>query len=322
MKLDGTVQVRISKKRAEADDIASFELVPVQGCLPHFSAGSHIDVHLPNGMVRQYSLCNEVSQVNRYQIGVLRDPKSRGGSVCMHDVLTEGDVIRISEPRNHFALAHEAQKSILIARGIGVTPILSMAEGLAHLGATFEFHYCSRTLSRTAFAHRIQRAVYADHVKFHLDDGPEQQRFDASAVLARPDEHTHAYVCGPAGFLDYVLNAGRAAGWKEENLHREYFAASPGTTTGATDAFEVQIASTGSVVFVPAGKSVVQALAEQGIDIPVSCEQGVCGTCLTRILEGEPDHRDMFLTDAERSRNDQFTPCCSRAKSARLVLDL
>jgi vanillate monooxygenase ferredoxin subunit len=322
MKLEGAIQVRVSRKRMETEDIASFELVPVEGTLPHFSAGSHIDVYLPNGMIRQYSLCNEADQVNRYQIGVLRDPKSRGGSIWMLDKVSEGDVIRISDPKNHFPLAHGAQRSILIAGGIGVTPIISMAERLSSVGSDFDFHYCSRSLSRAAFVDRIKRSAFAERVKFHLDDGPQQQRFDPSAVLVEPNRTTHLYVCGPAGFLDFVLTAARTAGWEESCLHREYFAASPVSETGASDAFEVQIASTGKIVFVPADRTVVQALADEGIDIPLSCEQGVCGTCLTRIIEGEPDHRDMFLTDAERLRNDQFTPCCSRSKCARLVLDL
>ena len=316
-----TRKVRIASKSVEAIDICSFELVDVDGqSLPQFSAGSHVDVYLGEGLVRQYSLCNDPSETHRYLIAVLRDPNSRGGSSAMH-ALETGQTVAISDPKNHFALAHDAAHSVLLAGGIGITPILCMAERLSATGASFELHYCTRSAERTAFTERIRNAGFAQCVHFHHDDGPMQQRLDVAALLGGRPSRAHLYVCGPTGFMDAMLAAARAAEWPEAMLHREYFGAPP-VDLSQSGSFEVQIASTGRVYTIAADCSVVSTLLAAGIEIPTSCEQGVCGTCLTRVIEGTPDHRDLFLTPDEQSRGDQFTPCCSRSKSPRLVLDL
>ena len=318
----GTLQVRVARKAVEAVDVCSFDLIDIGGKpLPPFSAGSHIDVHLPNGLTRQYSLCNAPFESGLYRIGVLKDAATRGGSKAMHEQVNEGDVLTISAPKNHFPLAHQAKSSVLLAGGIGVTPILCMAERLAVAGEPFEMHYCTRSRDRTAFYQRIEHSPFVSRVQFHFDDGPPEQKRDIHAVLDKPQPGVHVYVCGPKGFMDAVLSTARAAGWPEGQLHYEFFAAEP--VARRTDAsFEVRLASSGQVIYVPMDSTVVQALAEAGVYVPTSCEQGVCGTCVVRVLEGEPDHRDLYLTPAERAANDQFTPCCSRAKSARLVLDL
>lgn len=316
------IDVTVTRKNLEAKGICSFELARVDGgSLPPFSAGSHVDIQLPNGLVRQYSLCNHPDEHHRYLIGVLLDPSSRGGSKCMHEQVNEGSLLRISEPRNLFPIAHGAQRSLLFAGGIGITPILCMAERLAQVGADFHVHYCSRSAARTAFIHRIKNAEFADRVSFHFDDQGDEQRLSAGKVLAGYSEGDHLYVCGPGGFMAFVLAAAQAAGWPETSLHREYFSAEPQIHPD-DGSFEVQLASSGRCLRIPADRSVANVLLDAGIDLPMSCEQGICGTCLTRVLEGEPDHRDMFLTDEEHSRNDQFTPCCSRARTPRLVLDL
>jgi vanillate O-demethylase ferredoxin subunit len=317
-----SLTVRVARKADEALDIRTFELVDVTGAaLPSFSAGSHVDVHLPNGLTRQYSLCNDAAETHRYLLGVLRDPASRGGSAAMHDLVHEGDMLQISAPKNHFPLAHDARRSLLLAGGIGITPILCMAERLATMGAGFEMHYCVRERARAAFFDRISNARFAPQVQFHFDDGAADQRLDIPRLLAAPASGLHLYVCGPKGFMDAVLGQARTHGWPENQLHYEFFAAE--RASGGGDApFEVKLASSGRVVAVPAGQSVVHALAEAGVLVQTSCEQGVCGTCLTRVLEGQPDHRDLYLTPEEQAANDQFTPCCSRAKSAVLVLDL
>jgi vanillate O-demethylase ferredoxin subunit len=313
---------RIARKSVEAVDICTFELVNAEGGpLPPFAAGSHVDVQLPNGLTRQYSLCNDPTESHRYLIGVLKDPSSRGGSKAMHELVNEGDVLHISVPKNHFPLAHEARRSLLLAGGIGVTPILCMAERLETVGEDFEMHYCTRSHDRTAFHDRIRASSFAPKVQFHFDDGAPQQKLDIPALLATPQPGLHLYVCGPKGFMDAVLRAASAAGWPESQLHYEFFSAEV-VKSDADRSFEVQLVSSGRVVMVPKDKTIVQALAEAGIEVQTSCEQGVCGTCLTRVLEGEPDHRDMYLTPDEQSANDQFLPCCSRAKSPRLVLDL
>ncbi|MEW6371413.1 MAG: PDR/VanB family oxidoreductase [Pseudomonadota bacterium] len=316
-----TIEVKVANRTCEADGICSYELVRTDGqALPPFEAGAHIDVHLAGNLVRQYSLCNAPGETHRYLIGVLRDTDSRGGSQAMHDHVDLGSVLQISAPKNHFPLV-EAKRTLLLAGGIGVTPILAMAETLAARGAAFEMHYCARSPEKAAFKERLAGCGFAAQVQFHYDSGDAAQKLDLPALLARPDADTHVYVCGPQGFIDYVLGTAKAQGWPPAQLHVEYFSAAAVDTTG-DQAFDVKLASSGKVVTIPAGKTVIKVLEEQGVVIPYSCEEGVCGTCLTRVLEGVPDHRDMYLTEEEQAANDQFTPCCSRAKSPVLVLDL
>jgi vanillate O-demethylase ferredoxin subunit len=317
-----TLTVRVARKRQEAQDICSLELEHPQGQpLPAFTAGAHLDVHLPGGLVRQYSLCNTPGDTRRYQIAVLRDAQSRGGSQAVHEALHEGDVLSISAPKNHFPLAAQAQRHLLLAGGIGVTPMLAMAETLSAQGAAFELHYCTRSRGRTAFVERLGAAAYAGQVRLHHDDGDAAQKLDIAALLSACDAGTHLYVCGPQGFMDAVLGTARAQGWPEERLHYEFFGAAP-VASAQDAAFDIEIASSGRVIPVRAGTTALQALLDAGLDIPMSCEQGVCGTCLTRVKSGQPDHRDHYLTPEEQAANDQFLPCCSRARSARLVLDL
>lgn len=317
-----TLQVRVARKQVEAVDICSFELVAAGAqALPAFAAGSHIDVFLPNGITRQYSLCNDPAESHRYLIAVLKDSASRGGSVRMHDLVHEGDILTISAPRNHFPLAHGAASSLLFAGGIGITPILCMAERLAIAGEPFEMHYSSRSLDRTAFHQRIAQSTFAPHVRFHHDDGAAEQKLDLTGLLGAPRAGVHVYVCGPKGFMDAVLETARRNGWPEAQLHYEFFSATP-VKFESDGSFEVKLASSGRIVVVEKDQSVVQALEAVGVTVLTSCEQGVCGTCLTRVLEGEPDHRDMYLSPEEHARNDQFLPCCSRSKCPVLVLDL
>ncbi|RQR33264.1 PDR/VanB family oxidoreductase [Burkholderia sp. Bp9142] len=314
-------QVRIVAKVTEARDICSFELGSLDGdALPRFSAGAHIDVHLPNGLVRQYSLCNNPTETHRYQIAVLLDANSRGGSAAMHS-LHVGQTITVSAPKNHFPLVDNTHHSVLLAGGIGITPLLCMAEQLTSQDRSFELHYCTRSAERTAFVDRIRSAPFSDRVHIHYDDSPPSRKLDLPTLLAKRNSSGALYVCGPTGFMSWVLDTARSSGWPEEHLHREYFAAAPINTAG-DGSFEVQIASTGAVIRVGADQTVISALSANGIKVPTSCEQGVCGACLTRVLEGTPEHRDMFLTAEEQAACDQFTPCCSRAKSSRLVLDL
>ena len=315
------IEVVVTSRNNEALDICSYELTSAQGgALPSFSAGAHIDVHLPSGLIRQYSLCNHPQERHRYLIGVLKDADSRGGSQSMHEQINSGDRLFISEPRNLFPLVGEARRSLLFAGGIGITPILCMAEQLAHSGDDFELHYCARSSERAAFAGRLKGASFSDRVHLHFDEEADS-RMDAAKVLAKPGPDLHLYVCGPSGFMQFVLDSAKAQGWSDGQLHREYFAAAPVDTRG-DGSFQVKLGSSGQVFDIPVDKTVVQVLESHGVEIAISCEQGVCGTCLTRVLEGVPDHRDLFLTEEEQAANDQFTPCCSRAKSALLVLDL
>ncbi len=320
--LNATLTVRVAQKNTEALDIDSFDLVAADGqSLPAFSAGSHVDVHLPGGLVRQYSLFNNPGENHRYQIAVLKDANSRGGSKAMHEQVKVGDELQISAPKNHFQLAHEAKRHLLLAGGIGVTPLLCMAERLTSIGADFEMHYCTRSADRTAFRERMAEPGLVDKVAFHFDDAEPAQKLDMAGLLASPEAGVHLYVCGPKGFMNAVLETARSSGWSEAQLHAEFFGAD--VSPIATDeSFEVQISSSGLIVTVDNDQTILQALSAAGVEVFSSCEQGVCGTCLTRVLEGVPDHRDMYLTDEEKAANDQFLPCCSRSKSARLVLDI
>ncbi|MCI0914637.1 PDR/VanB family oxidoreductase [Pseudomonas putida] len=311
----------VVSRNNEAQGICSFELAAADGSpLPPFSAGAHIDVHLPDGRVRQYSLCNHPAERHRYLIGVLNDPASRGGSRSLHEQVQAGHRLRISAPRNLFPLAQGARRSVLFAGGIGITPLLCMAEQLACNGDDFELHYCARSSERAAFVERLRAAPFADRLFVHFDEQPETA-LDIAQVLGTAQDDVHLYVCGPGGFMQHVLDTAQQLGWQQANLHREYFAAAP-VENSDDGSFSVQLGSTGQVFEVPADQSVVQVLGRHGIEIAVSCEQGICGTCLTRVLQGTPEHRDLFLTEQEQALNDQFTPCCSRAKTPLLVLDL
>lgn len=313
--------VRVARKIREAEDICSYELVNPDGrLLPAFAAGSHIDIHLPCGLVRQYSLCNSPSERHRYVIGVLRPPCSRGGAIALHDVVAEGDLISIGEPRNQFSL-RPATRSLLFAGGIGVTPLLSMAEHLTTTQRKFELHYYARMAGRMAFVDRIRLSPFADRVLLHVGVGPERRRWQVEAALRGSlEEDTRLYVCGPIGFMDLVASTASALGWSDDLIHRECFSAgAPATAAGA---FQVKIASSGQVLSVARHQNIVGVLAAAGIHIPVSCEQGLCGACVTRVLQGEVEHRDQFLADWERVAGDQMTPCVSRARSEVLILDL
>ena len=322
-----TLSAKVVRKHVEALDISSFELVSTDGqALPAFTAGAHIDVHLRGGLIRQYSLCNDPQERHRYLIAALREPLSRGGSVALHDEVACGDVLQISTPRNLFALV-PAQRYLLLAGGIGITPIVAMAEQLQRAGADFELHYCTRSAERTAFSERMKASAFASKVHIHHDDGLDNQKLNLAACLslASPQtsttQKTHLFVCGPTGFIEYVVNTAQAQGWPAQQVHVEYFGAAA-VDASKDRAFDVRLASSGQTFHVPHDQTVVAVLAQHGVDVPVSCEAGICGTCITRILEGTPEHRDVYFTDQEKAKNDQFTPCCSRATSALLVLDL
>lgn len=320
--LQSWMTLRVAKKWREATDVHCFELVDPEGRdLPPFTAGAHLDVELKPGLVRQYSLCNDPRRRDAYQLAVLREPASRGGSNILIDKVEAGGELRVSEPSNHFALEPSARHTVLIAGGIGVTPILCMAERLAHAGQPFELHYAARSRARAAFVGRIEASAFADKVRFYFSDDPGGVRLDLDAVLSKPPSGAHLYVCGPPRLIEATLETAKAKGWPASRVHREFFIP-PDTPHAENKPFQIRLASSGQVLEVPADRSITEVLAEHGIVLPTSCEQGVCGTCLTRVLEGEIDHRDVFLTEAEQAVGDQMTPCCSRSKTPLLVLDL
>ncbi|MBB3139593.1 PDR/VanB family oxidoreductase [Halomonas organivorans] len=314
-----TLTLRVVRRQEHTDEIAVLELVTVDGsALPPFEAGAHIDLHLGEGLVRQYSLSNAPTEGDRYRLGVLNDPDSRGGSRAVHERLHEGVEVVASEPRNHFPLAATAEHSLLVGGGIGITPMIAMAHALKVAGRSFELHYCCRSRDKAAFLVELE-GTFGDSLVLHFDDQGAEQRLDIEALLAAQGDAAHLYVCGPSGFMDWVIGTAGEAGWPNERVHFEYFNAEVDTSGGA---FEVEAAASGVSVWVEEGMSIAQALKDAGVKVDVSCEEGVCGTCICDVLEGTPDHRDHFLNDEEKADNDQMAVCCSRAKSERLVIDL
>lgn len=315
--------VKVACKTRGAQEVCILELQRDDGgVLPSYTPGAHIDVHLPNGLVRQYSLTRFRKDPASYQIAVLREPDSRGGSLAVHESLNLGDTLQISAPRNLFPLAANAEQALLLAGGIGITPILCMADYLASEGRVFQLHYCGRSVERMAFLSELQDAGFSESVFIHTDDGPAEQRPAIEDWLRRASSGCHVYVCGPSGFIDAVIGATDRLGWSPDRVHLERFSNADSTLRAADGSFEVQLASSGRVIQVGAEESVAHALARHGVVIDMSCEQGICGTCLTGVLEGLPEHRDVYLSDDEKAANTQFTPCCSRSRSNRLVLDL
>lgn len=314
------LDVRVARRNLVAEDICALELErPSGGALPPFEPGAHIDVHL-DGLVRQYSLLNHPSERFKYKIAVLRAIDSRGGSIKVHERLNEGQCFKISAPRNHFQL-QPSPFALLIAGGIGITPLMAMSAELAAAGSRFALHYCARSRARMAFAEELLGAPFSSSVSLHLDD-EAGTKFDCRAALSEAPDGAHLYVCGPSGFMKHVLDTARDLGWGEDRVHFEHFQPVAAPDNSKKAAFEILAARTGKRVTVAATETALSALARIGIVVPTSCEQGVCGTCLTDVLEGVPDHRDMFLTPEERTLNNQFLPCCSRACSDSLTLDL
>jgi vanillate O-demethylase ferredoxin subunit len=315
-----TQALRVSKITREAQDIASFELVDPAGLeLPPFTAGAHLDVRINDDTRRQYSLCNDPQERHRYVIAVLNEPAGRGGSRAMHEQVAVGSVLSVSAPHNRFPLAgREARFHLLLAGGIGVTPMLAMIAELERRASPWHMHYCTRNPARTAFLDRLRPLIAAGKVELHHDDGDPARGLDIARTLAAFEIGAHVYFCGPPGFM-HAAKASVSA-WPPFNVHYEYFTATDDRTEAVNTPFRVKIKSSGQVFDIPADRSIVAVLRDNGFDIETDCEDGYCGTCITRYLDGEPDHRDTVLGEDERQRYAMI--CCARAKSPMLVLDL
>jgi vanillate O-demethylase ferredoxin subunit len=312
------IDVTVANRKVQAERIVSFELVGSSE-LPAFEAGAHIDVEVVPGLVRQYSIANSPGERHRYLLGVLREQSSRGGSERIHAQFLPGARVRISPPRNNFRLHEDAAHSVLIAGGIGITPLLSMAHRLRQLQRSFALHYCARSRESAAFLDEIASSHFADRVELHFDDGPSEQAFSPDSTFAPAGNETHVYVCGPSGFMTYVMGKASELGVPSSHMHVEYFSADIDTTgTG----FAVIAARSGLEVLVGPEQTIAEVLSAHNIPVLLSCQEGVCGTCLTSVLEGVPDHRDLYLTDEEKAAGNQMTICCSRAKTNRLILDI
>lgn len=309
--------LRVQSMRFEAAAIVSVELVaPDGGQLPPFAAGAHIDMHLPNGVVRSYSLSNSPMERERYVVGVLNDRNSRGGSRYVHEQLRVGATIQVSAPRNNFPLEVEAAHTVLVAGGIGITPIMCMFNEMRRLGRPVELLYCARSRAEAAF---LLALAQQPGVRTHFDQeagGPPNLR----SYLATKPAGSHFYCCGPTPML--AAFEADCAELEVPHVHIERFAAAAAVEAIQGSEYMAQLARSQKVVRVPAGKSLLDALLEAGIDVDHSCREGVCGSCETTVLEGQPDHRDGVLTKAERESGKTMMVCVSGCKGQRLVLDL
>jgi tetrachlorobenzoquinone reductase len=316
---DKTIEVRVRSITYEADDIISLDLRPVAAqTLPAFTAGAHIELQLRNGLSRNYSLANPQYERHRYCVGVLKEPAGRGGSRFIHESVRAGDILRISPPRNNFPLVEAAECSVLIAGGIGITPVWCMVQRLVELGRPWRLFYAVRLRRRAAFLDAILALDAARNVHLHFDDERDGAFVNIDEVVQDAAPGTHFYCCGPLPMLAAFERA--TAGLPADTVHVEYFAAKePVAVVGG---FDVVLARSGRSVFVPEHSTVLDALLAAGVVVGHSCLEGVCGTCETKVLEGIPDHRDMVLSAQERGSNRTMMICCSGSKSGRLVLDL
>jgi len=310
----------VAERWTAAEDIAAFRLALPAGMAVEISAGAHIDVHTPAGLVRQYSLVNAPHERDAYIIGTKLEPASRGGSSSMHSALAVGDSLTVSRPKNHFALV-PGEGGLLIAGGIGITPILAMGAALQAAGLPYALHYFSRSQAHVAFGERLA-GLEGIHVHAGLAVEATRQAVDAALEKAVCElaDGCQVYVCGPRPLIDMVRERALAAGIAEQRVHFELF--SNAVSHEADRPFRVRLAQRKTEFTVPAGTTLADMLKAHGVAIDTSCEQGVCGTCRTGVIEGEPEHRDVYLTNDEKRENRCLLPCVSRSRSDLLVLDL
>lgn len=310
--------LRVSRKEMIARDIHRLELRDPSGAdLPAFTAGSHLPIRVPNGAMRQYSLCSDPAQTDHWAIAVKREAGGRGGSVSLVDGVQVGDSLSVGEPGNFFALDEKARSFILVAGGIGVTPFMAMIPVLQEEGRPFKLYYLSRDAQGTAFADELAAPELAGRVKIHHDLGDPARSLDLWPVFEKAAPGVHVYCCGPQGLMDAVRDM--TGHWSESAIHFESFGAD--TRPHADDRpFEIELARTGRVLQVGVGQSMLQVLRQAQVQVPSSCESGTCGSCKVGLLAGRADHRDQALLPEER--DSRVMVCVSRAQGDRLVLDL
>jgi ferredoxin-NADP reductase len=318
-----TILVRVARVESVTPLIKRFTLAAADGAtLPRFTGGSHVIVQMRDGEQcynNAYSLMSSPESLGTYQIGVRRETPSKGGSAFLHDKVEEGDMLTITSPNNLFALSEHARHHVLIAGGIGITPFMSQMHELRRRGASHELHYAFRAAEHGAFSEELA-ALARDacgRVQFYVDSLGQQ--LDLASLVGNLADGAHVYVCGPVSLIEAVRNAALAASIAPERVHWEQFAAP--SQDGA--AFTVVLAKSGKVVEVGAGESILNAIErDNAVQVECLCREGVCGTCETRILEGEADHRDQYLSDSEKAAQQTMMICVSRARTSKLVLDL
>ncbi|BDH47799.1 oxidoreductase [Salmonella enterica subsp. enterica serovar Choleraesuis] len=316
---DNLLTARVHTIRYEAQGVLSIELRSPDGSpLPEYAPGSHIDLHLPNGLIRSYSLLSQYGKQAGYVVGVLRDRQSRGGSAWIHEQLRVGTLLPISAPRNNFALSEEPAHSVLVAGGIGITPILCMLSNLVENARPAELIYCARNRLEAAFIEQIEQLN--SHVTWHFDD-EQQTPPDLTQYLKDKPAGSHFYCCGPGAMLNAFEDTCQALGY--DNVHIERFAARPmAETQEVSQSYQVELKRSGKTLEVSAGQSLLDALLASGCQVDCSCREGVCGSCETVVIDGMVDHRDSILSKSEREANRSMMVCVSGCKSGKLVLDL
>ena len=319
MSADDFMPVRVLSRRMTTPLTVVLRLGALDGSpLPPVTAGAHVDVRLAEGLTRPYSLCGDPADRQSYTLGILLPEASRGGAIAAHAV-EEQAILHISNPRNHFPLDEAAAHSILIGGGIGITPLLAMAWRLSAIGRPFALHYAVRSEAQAALLPEIMEAPFAHALRLHVSGGPAG-RLSVGRDLPEPKAGTRLYLCGPPSFMEAIGTDLRAAGWQPGQITGERFTADAVETTGGS--FTVSLASTGARYDVGPGETIAQVLTRHGIELALSCEQGMCGTCLVGVLEGVPEHRDAYQTAREKAANTAIALCCSRAQTAHLLLDL
>jgi phthalate 4,5-dioxygenase reductase subunit len=307
--------LRISRTEQAAQNIRRFELRRADGGeLPEFTAGAHIALRVPNGMVRKYSLCNDPAERDRYEIAVLREAAGRGGSASMVDDAKDGDDILIAPPRNDFPLVNSPAGYTFIAGGIGITPIMAMIRDIKNRNGRFKLYYCTRAPEQTAFLDELRSGEFRGSTVIHHDGGDISRALDLWPILEQP--RGHVYCCGPRGLMTAVRDM--TGHWTPSAVHFEAFT-EPLRQAADDRAFRVRLQRSNAVVDVPVGTTILEAIRAAGTAAPSSCESGTCGTCRTRLIAGEAEHRDLVLTEAEQS--DNIMICVSRARSDELVID-
>jgi ferredoxin-NADP reductase len=310
-----TITMRVTAIRYAADESNVYEFRSLNNAiLPRVQPGAHIDIHLPHGIVRQYSLVSADGDPRAYLVAIRRDRASRGGSSFMHERLRVGQTLQIGSPRNSFPLDERARHTVLIAGGIGITAIWSMAQRLVKLGKSFEMHYACRTRREAAFVDELENM---SQVKVHIDADRGGRRLDVSTIVAEAPSDSHFYCCGPAPMMEAFETA--TALFAREQVHVEYFA--PKQMPALDGGYVVQLHRTGQEFGVPKGKTILQVLRDSGVGAPYSCEEGICGACQVNVISGIPDHRDSVLSESDQRSGKTMLICCSGSKTERLVID-
>jgi tetrachlorobenzoquinone reductase len=313
---DDLIEVQLTAIRYAARDTNLYEFRRPDGKpLPRYEPGAHIDLYLPNGLVRNYSLIVARPDPAVYMFGIKRDPASRGGSRYIHDELRVGRTVKISAPRNNFPLDENAEHTIFLAGGIGITPIWCMVQRLEELQRDWTLHYACRSRADMAFLEPLQ---VMPQVHFHFDDENAGRVLDIAGIVGAAPKDAHLYCCGPTPMLKAFEAA--TAHWPREQIHVEYF--TPRQEPARKGGFTVELARSGQEFFIPEGRSILEVLLDEGVDVDYSCELGICGACEQRVISGIPEHRDSILTEEEQAENKRVMICCAGCKSERLVLDL